>query len=129
MARALATLGDEGIITDPILKLDKLLKYFYASDESQSSLSAIGSVKSLPKLVTKFAPGPDLSNAIDLALRALIGPYFDDLSLTVKITNVDVDLAEYSIDVAVKVYQDGNAYDGVDIRTVRNNFVEIFKQE
>lgn len=127
MARALSTLGDEGIITDPILKLDKLLKYFYGSDQSQSSLSPIGSVKSLPKLVTQFAVGPDLKAAVDSALRALMSPYFDDLTLTVKIVNENIDNSEYSIDVAVKVYQDGKAYDGTDIRTVRNNFVQIFE--
>jgi hypothetical protein len=126
MARAVTTLDEQGIITEPIRKLDKLLKVFFASDELQSSLTPAGSVKSLPKLTLKYKPDAELREAVREALQELLRPYFDTTEVSVNITSHADVQSNYDIGVTVKVYQDGNAYDSVEIRTVKDSFIDIF---
>lgn len=126
MARAVTTLDEQGIITEPIRKLDILLKAFFASDELQSSYTPEGTVKSLPKLVLKYKPDDELSAAIRTALQELLRPYFDSVEISIKLTPHSDVQSNYDIGVTVKVYQDGKAYDSVEIRTVKDSFIDVF---
>lgn len=85
---SLVCLDTTGYVTDPLIKADRLLAYFFVSDYSQSN-SHLGYIHSLPYIIQS-----NISNLLQMgidieeSLKILFRNYFDSMDVTVKVEPV-----------------------------------------
>ena len=110
---SIATLGREGVITDPIKGLNYIMSCFFFSKYSQTALYK-GEVISLPHLIKRTAgSSTDLSLGLEKDLTKLLDRYFDSAQVQSTIIKDD---PEIHLDLKVSVIpRDGSLKDTIDL--------------
>lgn len=129
MVVKLPTLSSSGWVEELAEKADKLMSYFLIAEESQTSMyrGQITSLTSLLRLNSndEYALRSDVRDSLEAYLRR----YFDDVDVTVNITeNADIGKHGLDIELDVTIVEAGNRYSlGRLVSTVNASIMKIFK--
>ena len=73
------SLSEAGWVKDPIIALDKIMSYYFASDASQGNVYA-GKVRSFPFVISKYGNKPnDLISSVESDLYDLLVGYYEEV--------------------------------------------------
>lgn len=110
---SIATLGREGVITDPIKGLNYIMSCFFFSKYSQTPLYK-GQVISLSNLIKQSGDDHlDISSAIEKNLTVLLERYFKSVQVTCLATREEPDI---HLDLTVTVVpNEGAMKDTIDL--------------
>lgn len=103
MANSLPTLSMDGNVSDPILKADRLLAYFFTSDAHQSN-SFQGSIASLPYIIKECANNPqEVASMATSVLNNLFDSYYDSVNCDIETDNIVSANGKLSVNLIVKL--------------------------
>ena len=123
MSIDLPTLSSSGFVSDPAVKLERLVSYFFIADNSQSN-QHIGRVASLPYLVKVHGSKPNiLVERVQSALEGMLTPYFDTVSVSVTEEDPLTVQPQYNIIMEGSVTHNGKKYDIAKQLGVSNNIL------
>lgn len=121
MAIDLPTLSSAGFVSDPAVKLERLVSYFFITDYSQSNQHH-GRVASLPYLIKAHGTNPDiLVDRIQVALENMLSSYFDAVNVEVREEDPLLSNPVYNIVLEGTVTQDGKRYDISKLLNISHN--------
>lgn len=121
MAVNLPSLSSSGFISDPAVKLDKLLSYFFVADFSQSNQHK-GRVASLPYLVKNYGDQPNiLVDRIQTTVENMLGAYFESVQVLVTEEDPLTVKPEYNVRLEGSVTHNGKKYDIARLLNVSNS--------
>lgn len=129
MSADVMSMSTFGRVTDPVKKIDMLLGYFYASDFSQSNLFQ-GKIQSLPQIVQDVGKNYQTMPArTESAVRQILLGYFDDVTISTNLTEIDGEKNSYKINISIDVVQDGKNYSATRISEVQNSVLMKYPNE
>jgi hypothetical protein len=106
------TLSSFGWVNSPAVKADVLMAHFFEANKSQTNLYG-PNVSSLQWLIQQKGNDPNaLASAVESALSAYLGRYFDGASISVQalLENPDTDQSRYSLRVQGTITAEGKEY-------------------
>ena len=111
---SIATLGREGVITDPAKGLNYIMSCFFFSKFSQTVIYK-GNVISLSNIIKQAGDDPlQLTRALEESITSLLDRYFKTVRVTVNATSGDS--PEISVDLQVSVIpNNGTTKDMIDM--------------
>lgn len=121
MSVDLPTLSSGGFISDPAVKLEKLIAYFFIADYSQSNQHK-DRVASLPYLIKAHGNTPNiLAERIQSSLEIMLGAYFESTHVEVYEEDPLSSDPKYNIILEGTVTHGGKRYDISRLLTVANS--------
>lgn len=105
-------------------KADKILSYFFLSENLQSQLYA-GNISSLPQIIQQYGDQQiTLASKIEDALNKMLGGYFDSAQTQARVKVIDGDESKLEILVDGIVTQDGVPYNIAKEIKATNSVIE-----
>lgn len=121
MSIDLPTLSSGGFISDPAVKLERVLSYFFIADYSQSNQHR-DRVASLPYLIKTHGHNPSvLVERIQTTLEGMLSAYFESTYVDVSQEDPLTVSPEYNIVMEGTVTHGGKKYDVSRLLTISNS--------
>lgn len=122
MAAPVASLSSDGWIADIARKTDRLLSYFFVSQQSQSN-SYRGRIASLPALIQQYGSNPlELKTNMRLTLIRLLSPYYDSVDVNVDVETENTQTAgRMDVTVTITLSQNGQTYQAANLLQLLNS--------
>lgn len=111
MAAPVPSLSSDGWINDIARKTDRLLSYFFVSEESQSNIYD-GQIASLPGLIREYGNRPlDLKSQMREALINMLKGYYDSVDVSVSVSTENTQIpGRADVTVTITVTENGKSY-------------------
>jgi len=122
MGKPLPTLSSSGFVSGIAEKADRLMSYYFVSEDSQSNLYR-GQITSLPKQIQLLGNDEQaLTSRITKELERLLGSYFDgvEVNVTTAIPNTQ-DPNRINVTVSATVAENGQQYSLAKLINVVNS--------
>lgn len=122
MGKPLPTLSSSGFVSGIAEKADRLMSYYFVSEDSQSNLYR-GQITSLPKQIQLLGNDEQaLTSRITTELERLLGSYFDgvEVNVTTAIPNTQ-DPNRINVTVSATVAENGQQYSLAKLINVVNS--------
>lgn len=122
------TLSEDGWVTTPAGKVDKLLSYAYLSQASQSVLYN-GNIVSVAKILAQHGTDEHgLKEELEAGFIKLMSGYFDSVEATVSVTPDRDKPTNLTINIQIYVVDDGYTYSaGHLLTTLDSNILRVFE--
>lgn len=122
-AHTLPTLSSSGVLSNPSLILDRLIKYFLASNQNQSNIfpSDVASLKYIVHLHSKDPSG--FRDALIASLNKMLSRYFKSVDIIVQLNDTTTESLVKEIQLEINVVDN----DGITGNFSQNLNVEDYE--
>lgn len=125
----LITLDTMGYISDPSLIIDRVFRYFFVANYSQTNVH-YGNIKSLPWLIARYPEDYfSLQREIKDALTSMLYGYFDNVEIDCTIAPEMEGLeVKQIITIDFTVYRGGRSWSGGKLLTLIKNRISKIEE-